>query len=105
MFRTSKWSQRTSIAPVSSFSLVLPSNRSANFPANQNHTFGWHATSLADPIGVRLGGTDDDLGQSVAIAEIDKDSTAVVAFAFDPTAQGDFSSNVRFAELSAGMGA
>ena len=54
---------------------------------------------------------NDWVGQGVECAGVSgcpctaKNGTTMVTFAFDPAAQGHFSSNVSFAELSAGVGA
>ena len=72
--------------------------------ANEDHALIGDVASVLDDWSCRFGRPDDDLGHAVAVAEVDKDGPAVVAFAVDPSAQGDFGLDIIFAELAAGMG-
>ena len=73
--------------------------------AYQNHTFAGNASRFVDQLAARFGRADHDLREAVSVAEVDEYRATMVAFALDPTTKGDFGSNVRFAELAAGMGA
>ena len=70
---------------------------------DQDDAFGADTSGFVDQIGIGFGRTDDDLGQSVTVAQVDKDGSTVVTFAFHPAAEGNFRANVFFAELAAGM--
>lgn len=69
-----------------------------------------------DPFGAELAGffvkgfaagvgVEDELGEAVAVAEVDEDETAVVAIGMDPAGELDGFADVGAAELAAGVGA
>src|SRR5215469_5428039 len=58
--------------------------------------------------GVGLGvdvGLEDDLGQTLTVAEVDEDGAAVIAAVLDPAEQDDVLAHVLRGELAAGVGA
>ncbi len=58
--------------------------------------------------GVGLGvdvGIEDDLGEAVAVAEVDEDAAAVIAAVLDPAEEDDLLADVPGGELATGMGA
>jgi hypothetical protein len=48
-------------------------------------------------------GVEDDLGQPVAVAEIDKDESAVIAPSVNPTAERDVTPGMIAAQIAARM--
>ena len=68
-------------------------------------SFGGHAPRLINQVPIGFRGTDHNLRDSIPVTQVDEDSATMVAFAFDPSTEGHFSSNVGFAELAAGVGA
>ena len=50
-------------------------------------------------------GVEDELGQTVPVAQVDEDQSAVVAVGMNPAGQFDFRTHVGRAELAAGVGA
>ena len=63
-----------------------------------------HAAGRVMSLG-RVGVIDDDLGESVAIAEVQEDQLAVVATSMDPARQPDAGTLVGGAQGATGMGA
>ena len=87
------------------FGIRLSFQPISNLTPDEDHALGRNTASLVDQLRIGLRWPDDDLGEAVSVAEVDEDGAAMVALALDPAAQGDFDSDIFFAELSAGMGA
>ena len=92
------------MAPVGSFSLVLPSSRSSLCRESRSRSRP-PVSCLVDQRGIGLWRSNDNLGQAVSVSQVNEDGATVIAFAFHPAAQGDFRSDIFFAELTAVVGA
>ena len=62
------------------------------------------AQLLGHAVGVGGFGVEDDLGDAVAVAQVDEAHAAVVAVVVDPAAEGDGFADVSFAQGAAGVG-
>ena len=74
---------------MASLALVIPSGRAATTPVTlATYSAAEHFARFDDFSG-RVGGIEDDLGDAVAVAEVDEQAAAVVAVGVDPAAEGD----------------
>ena len=104
LLRISNFFARSSISPVPSLGLVVPSGRWATLPVTRTTS---SVRSLRDSSSTRLAGLggEDHLRLAVAVAEVDEQRAAVVAIRIDPAAQRDLLADVFGPQLTAGMGA
>ena len=93
---------RSSISPVGSFAFSVPARRGATSPATL--TTNSLRTRLGDGVGLgRLGPVDDDLGDPVAVAQVEEDQLPVVAAAVDPAGQAGVTAGVGRPQLARGV--
>ena len=93
---------RTSIAPVLSLGFSLPGSRGATVPLMPT-TYSLRSSRGS---GLQLGagvGLEDDLGDPVAVAQVDEDQAAEVAPGVDPAVEHDGLPDMVLRQFSAGM--
>src|SRR5690606_33539710 len=73
--------------------------------ASLDDQFGTDAAGISDLLLPVFGPSDGDLCNPVAVAQVDKNGAAVVAFALDPAAKRRVGAYIGFAQLAAGVGA
>ena len=94
---------RTSISPVASLGLAIPSGRAATTPVTLI-TYSARSVLLASiTLGAAVGRVEHDLRHAVAVAEVDEQAAAVVAVGVDPAAEGDGLADVSVAKFAAGV--
>ena len=67
----------------------MPAGRFATRPVTLNHVLRPQRFALVDNRGRRVGRIEHDLGDAIAVAQIDEQPAAVVAVAIDPAAKRD----------------
>ena len=80
---------RSSISPVASLGLAIPSGRAATTPVTWTTYSARSVLAGLDHVRRRVGRVEHDLRHAVAVAEVDEQAAAVVAVGVDPAAEGD----------------
>ena len=92
------------MAPVLSLGFSLPGEPGGDDPPDADDVLVAEVLGLAAS-GAALGaGLEDDLGQAVAVAEVDEDQAAVVATGVDPAVEDHLLADVVAGQLAAGLG-
>ena len=101
LLSTRTCSARTSISPVASLGLTVPSGRRATLPVTRSHILGRRkrAASMLPP---RLPGRKPP-GSCRIGREVDEQHAPMVAVRIDPAGQGHLLADVRGAQLTARM--
>ena len=87
--RIVSFSTRTSISPVASLGLTVPSGRRATLPVDRQHVFAADGFGQLQILGAAFR-AKHDLRLAVAVAQVDEQHAAVIAVGIDPAAKGDF---------------
>ena len=93
---------RSSISPVSSFGLVVPSGRRAILPTTRITSSDRSRPACSDHLRTALW-AGHDLGLAVAVAKVDEHRAAVIAGAVHPSAERYFLSNMFRPKLAASV--
>ena len=87
------------MAPVGSFGFSVPGRRGATVPDGADDELG--ADALGVGVGARgVGLVDHDLGDPVAVAQVEEDELAVVAAAVDPAGEAGGDARIGRAQLA-----
>ncbi len=90
--------------PSAAWGSPCPARRRATSPSTADHEL--RPDPAGDCVGVRLlGPVDDDLGDPVAVAEVEEDEVAEVAPTMDPAGKLRRRARIGRPQLAAGMGA
>ena len=90
------------MSPVASFGFSVPGTRGATLPST-SITSSWRSVcAIVGQLRIFLG-TENDLGQSFAIAQIDENDAAMIAPDMDPAGEFGGAADVGSAQLVAMM--
>ena len=101
-FRIQILSTTTSTSPVAMLGLMVSAVRSATMPSTAITYSARTSSALAVHGGVDVL-VEDDLGDAVAVAQVDEDHAAQIAAAMHPAHQKDGLAGVGGAQLAAGV--
>src|SRR5687768_2177135 len=86
--------------PCDQFRVRSAFGPTCNLANHADHVFRSQSLSSLDQVGTPFR-REDNLGFSIAIAEVDKNTAAMVSSGIDPTAETDFLSHVRGTQFTA----